>query len=75
MPLYEHRKDGRVRERVQTVPRSFEDTRLGLLVDAREKAKQTDGWHLVDETPPATEEQGPGPEAEEFAFEGTDTGG
>lgn len=53
MPLYERRKGGRAIERVRTVARSFEDTRLGLLAGAREEKKSADGWHVVDETRPA----------------------
>jgi hypothetical protein len=53
MSLYERRKGGKTVERVQTVPRKFEDTRLGLMAMEREKAKDPDGWYLVDETKPA----------------------
>lgn len=56
MPLYELRQGGRVRERVRTVPRRFEDTRLGLM--AADTKPGADGWHLVDEaaTAPAPDE-------------------
>jgi len=54
MALYEYRdRDGRARERVRAVTGSHEDTRLGLAVLNREKAKGKAGWHLVDETPTA----------------------
>lgn len=58
MPLYERKEGGRVVERVRTVQNSFEDTRLGLLANARaENPDKAQGvglnWHLVDETTPA----------------------
>ncbi|MFY7069587.1 hypothetical protein ACOQFV_27330 [Nocardiopsis changdeensis] len=49
MAFYEHRKGGQVVERVRTVPKSLEDTRIGLQAMAREKAREADGWYLVEE--------------------------
>jgi hypothetical protein len=55
MPLYERRKNGKVVERVQTVPRSYEDTRIGLIIGDGGKIDDRPGesWHVVDETKPA----------------------